>query len=725
MKRKFILYPAVALALMTSASLSSCVDTDEPESLENLRNAVAQEVQANATLLNAKADVEKAYVAVVNANAKAAELQNAYQEYVNAAKAASSAAEIANSKKEEAQTDAETASLVEKAKLDAEAKAVKAKQDLEDAQEAYQANVKKLEVDLLEAQLKYKVQLAQDNAEGLTDLREALTKWNKAQKAVVEAEEELADVYVKAAKNKERYELENEVAKKTKALQEKEDALKKITDDFATYGTEAFAKLWKDYQAKVDGAQAKSDSLTGVVTRLGEDLKLLTKAETEAKTALDAKTKPISDALDKAVTDAQNAVTGLENTIKKAADVAVACSNTVLADLVSTEDLTYKTHDKDGNEVSGQFDLKNGKFVASTDVRANDAAAVAKNIKAAFDKYSADQLLQNRKMYEAVAEKIKSELNERLNDLGKDDKSGERKTWVEYTKAYNTAVSKNDKSAFETAEANLLGQALVVFGEYADDTKTFTVGEKTVKGNAGYFVGVALTDDIPALLVKAGLAESVEKIEWNRLGVYGAWKKLAISLGDGGTNAYMRTIMADATTASAAVQAIVDTYTNAKKAADDKLTAAKNAKNSTKVEESESVKAEKEAYDKAKAAREDKDKEIKKVNAELAPIADQKAYDKVMADYYGELVSKAGATITSAAAYDTYMKFATDEAEYAVTKAKAELAKAEQDLANYDAGKYAAEADIEAAENKVKAKVEAEAEAKAEYEKLKGYYGIN
>jgi hypothetical protein len=317
-------------------------------------------------------------------------------------------------------------------------------------------------------------------------------------------------------------------------------------------------------------------------------------------------------------------------------------------------------------------------------------------------------------------------LNERLNDLGKDDKSGERKTWVEYTKAYNTAVSKNDKSAFETAEANLLGQALVVFGEYADDTKTFTVGGKTVKGNAGYFVGVALTDDIPALLVKAGLAESVEKIEWNRLGVYGAWKKLAISLGDGGTNAYMRTIMADATTASAAVQAIVDTYTNAKKAADDKLTAAKNAKNSTKVEESESVKAEKEAYDTAKKAREAKDEEIKKLNAELAPIVDQQKYDEAMAKYYGDIVKALDSKeITKVEDYETYMEFALSTLETEVKKAEATVAKKERELSDFLSG---ADDDSKAkalrdAEEEYDKAVKAEEKAKAEYEKELSYYG--
>jgi DNA repair exonuclease SbcCD ATPase subunit len=634
--------------------------------------------------------------------------------------------------------EAVKAQKLDSAKLVYDAAIQGAKKTLETKTEEYLAEVENMKTALLKAQLTNQVAIAKlkDNTVGLEALSTKYKAWTDAQDDVVD---KLADVQKKQLEFLDNKDRATDSITKVGAIEEAKKALEQAKDNLehtkttlANSGSDGFAALWKEYQEKVDGVDAKTKQLNGELTKLQEDLKLLSKAETAAKEALDAKTEPITKALDKAVTDAQNAVTGLENTIKKAAEVAVACGNTVLSGLVATEDLSYKTHDKDGNEVEGKFELKEGKFVASTDVRANDAAAVAKNIKAAFDKYAADQLLQNKKNYEAVKDKINSLLNDNLTTLGANDTKGLRKEWADYTKAYNNAVAKNDKAAFATAEANLQAKAIEIFGDYADETKTFTVGDKTVKGGFGYFVGVSISSDnsILDLLVKAGLAKSAQDIEWNRFGAYGAWKQLDVAFGSkdeklniGGDNAYMRTIMEDAATASKAVQAFVDTYTNAKKAADDKLTAAKNAKNSTKVEESDAVKTEKAAYDAAKKAREDKDNEIKAANKELTPIADQKAYDDVMAKYYKGLLDAVSATTTSADAYDTYMEFATSEQQYNVTKAQAELEKAKKDLANYDEGKYAAEADIEAAEKALKKAIEDEAEAKAEYEKLKGYYG--
>jgi len=720
MKRKFILYPAVALALMTSASLSSCVDTDEPDSIADLRAAVSTEIKANADLLEAKAAVENAYVAKVNADAKYQELLNAYQEYVNAEKAAEAAANIALSKQNEAKTDAETASLVEAAKLDAEAKAVKAKQDLESAQEKYQENVEQLKTALLKAQLAERVAIAKINAEGLDDLQKAAKDWDKAVKDVKTEEDNLAKLYSDAifATNKE--DLENEVTKQKKAVRQAEDALATVNREFAEKKSDAFATLWKDYQVKVDGVEAQVDSLTGVLTKLQQELVPLTKAKSDAVDAFNKKTAP-----------AKAAPGNFSSTVVDTKDVAnygVKVENTELKALVEGENLEYKTHDKAGDgavEVTGKFEYKDGKFVPNTKILLKDIADVIKPLKAAFQKYQDDKLGQNSRTFKAVKEKFEGKLNDKLSALGSDNTKGKRKDWTSWMSKYNTAVSGNKKADYETAVAELQTLAVELFGVYADGSKTIN----GVKGDWTQFVSASFSDNIVDLLIKRGYGKTEADIlgtEGTSLGLYGEWKYWDSANKNGNV---LKAVLSDAEDAVKECDKVIKAY-------NDKLTELTNTANG--IEKSDAVKAEREKKEAAEAAEKAKNDEIKAVNDKLTPLSTEKANNEAMANYYKGIVEKMSDKLKTgtddvldAYSYETLRAYAVADKEYDLAVAQRKLAEAEDNLKAYEDGTFVdtdkskAKAKIEAQEKKVEDAKTAEAEAKAEYDKLKAYYGYS
>jgi DNA repair exonuclease SbcCD ATPase subunit len=171
------------------------VDTDEPDSLENLRNAAAQEVQANAALLNAKADVEKAYVAVVNATAKKGEAEAAAAELKNAIQAVKDATEKLQEETKQAAIAAAKDSDVEAAKVNAEKALEEAKKLLDDAKRDYLKAIKDNETDVKTNDTENKVKLARLEAEGLlnSDLSAAMQDVEDKTTVYEGALKELAD----------------------------------------------------------------------------------------------------------------------------------------------------------------------------------------------------------------------------------------------------------------------------------------------------------------------------------------------------------------------------------------------------------------------------------------------------------------------------------------------------------------------------------------------------
>lgn len=714
MKRKFILYPAVALALMTSVSLSSCVDTDEPDSITDLRKAVAQEIQANAGLLNAKANVESAYVAVVNANAKKAEAEAAEKEYQNIQTKADAELQAQIDQISMEENEATKAQKIEAAKLKADQAIQEAKKDLETKTEAYLAEVEKMKTALLKAQLENQVAIAKlkDNTVGLTELTTKYTAWTTAQDDVVEKLAKVEKAKLEFINNKSR--ATDSITKvgaietAKKALETAKDNLEAAEAKFANDGIDAFAKLWQEYQAKVDGVKAKEDSLKALQTLLTEEKTRLEKVKNDAQTALNNKT-----AGDK------NAPNAVKTAMVDCSQYPIACTNTVLQDLIKDQDLSFKTHDKDGNEIEGTFKLKEDKsgFAAEITtagkdqkVLASDVAAIIGNIKSAFEKVSADVLLQNSETYKALKKKNESDLKEAQDNLGNSDSKAARQELAAAKKDFDKA---KDASDVASADADFKAAAIKIFGTYADPAADNVVGkdkegnEIKKKGDYTQFYGIDFDKDIVKMLETAGYGT----IKLENLGLYG---QLMIAT-EADVTALANKVKADAEAGAKAAQKLVDTYNTTLAAATDKA---------AKAESSDAAKAEKEAYDKAKAAFDAKDKELTAVNNELAPIADQTALNQKMADTYGAYVKALDDKLTTDS-YDTYRQFALSTLETEVKKAEATVAEKERDLADFLSGadnddKAKAVRDAQEAYDKA---VKAEEKAKAEYEKELSYYG--
>jgi hypothetical protein len=712
MKRKFILYPAVALALMTSASLSSCVDTDEPDSITDLRKAVAQEIQANAGLLNAKANVESAYVAVVNANAKKAEAEAAEKEYQNIQTKADAELQAQIDQINMEENEATKAQKIEEAKLKADQAIQDAKKDLESKTEAYLAEVEKQKTALLKAQLENQVAIAKlkDNTVGLTELTTKYTAWTTAQDDVVEKLAKVEKAKLEFINNKSR--ATDSITKvgaietAKKALETAKDNLEAAEAKFANDGIDAFAKLWQEYQAKVDGVKAKEDSLKALQTLLTEEKTRLEKAKNDAQTALDKKT-----AGDK------NAPNAVKTAMVDCSQYPIACTSSVLRDLVKDQDLTFKTHDKDGNVIDGKFKVDGEKFVAEITtagkdqkVLASDVAAIIGNIKSAFEKVSANVLLQNSEVYKALATKNSSNLKDAQDELGTSDSKAARQELAAAKKDFDKA---KDASDVASADAAFKAAAITIFGTYADPTADNVIGQDKEgndikkKGDYTQFYGIDFDKDIVKMLETAGYG----KIDLNNLGLYGKWKKAT----EADVTALANKVKADADACAKAAQSLVDTYNSTLAAANDKA---------AKAESSDAAKAEKAAFDAAKAAFDAKDKELTAVTNELAPISDQTALNQKMADTYGAYVKALDDKLTTDS-YDTYRQFALSTLETEVKKAEATVAEKERDLADFLSGadddtKAKAVRDAQEAYDKA---VKAEEKAKAEYEKELSYYG--
>jgi hypothetical protein len=387
--------------------------------------------------------------------------------------------------------------------------------------------------------------------------------------------------------------------------------------------------------------------------------------------------------------------------------------------LIKNQDLSFKTHDKDGNDIEGTFKLKEDKsgFVAEITtagkdqkVLASDVAAIIGNIKSAFEKVSANVLLQNSEAYKALATKNSSNLKDAQDDLGTSDSKAARQELAAAKKDFDKA---KDASDVASADAAFKAAAITIFGTYADPTADNVIGQDKEgndikkKGDYTQFYGIDFDKDIVKMLETAGYG----KIDLNNLGLYGKWKKAT----EADVTALANKVKPDADACAKAAQSLVDTYNSTLAAANDKA---------AKAESSDAAKAEKAAFDAAKAAFDAKDKELTAVTNELTPIADQTALNQKMADTYGAYVKALDDKLTTDS-YDTYRQFALSTLETEVKKAEATVAEKERDLADFLSGadddtKAKAVRDAQEAYDKA---VKAEEKAKAEYEKELSYYG--
>jgi hypothetical protein len=763
---------------MTSASLSSCVDTDEPDSLENLRNAVAQEVQANATLLNAKADVEKAYIAVVNAQAKQEEAKAAAAEYENVATKANAEcrAQVDQIKMEE--NEATKAQKIEAAKLAAEKATNDAKANLEAAVAAYKAaietaktTVRNAEFETMKAELQNKVNIAKLNAEGLSqkkvledgtvveggdgELLDKLKAVTKAQKGLLEAQEDLATYLADDCfEDADRQELKSTLDEKEAALSVAKAGLEFYKNSFETKGYEAFADLWKKYEADVLSAQYKADSIKIAIDQLTRELAPLNEAKTtaenkwsgsDAESAVSKFKKKIQDALD------ENAAWIPSHT------VTVKISNIMVAAQCAEEygkgDVKFK---KEGNATDGY------QFKAVGYAQKNDITKDLEDLQTKLDNISKDKLAQNSEIVDYLRATVSDDYKTAETAyMGADKKSGALKTWRDAITEYNKADVRKDAGKFGTALTNLETAAQALFGSYAAgiDWQKFTSTD--VEGHVEEYLWLngALTKD--GKLVKVnGDAVTVDGNEVGKVADYkaittAAWAELYKDMGVYGTwkaekdkmEAAKQSMMSDAATDLEALKKVIADFkaktdllnnstswqTDGGKNADNfKADLEKNGYNDA-AKAADDVKTAREAFKTAEAAAKVVADKLQAAKNESAAFLAQDAENQARAKEYHEklkALSTDNVNLSDQERYDLYEVYKADallEKENAVTKATIERDDAKATLDAFDKGELDEKhkADIEKKTKAVKKAEDDLKEAQEEYDRIKSYYGIN
>lgn len=774
MKRKFILYPAVALALMASASLSSCVDTDEPESLDALRNAKAEEVRANANLLNAQAEVEKAYVAVVNAKAALDQAKVAGEEARSAMEQYKAALDKAEKDQKIAEIQAGSADNIEAAKLDAEKNKLKAEADkitegdnalltakgnAEDAAVEYQKAIDDAKLKLAKEQLAAAFNMARLEAETAAELADATpalqtayNNWKTAVDELEQAQDKLAKAYAQAVKDpKTKNELVETVAKKEQAVDDAQRALDKFNQQVEEAKAQGWLQgesVWKVLVDEVNGYLAVVDGNKTV------------KAQAAIKKE---KTKDTRDSLQDVVNKLtekfngikQNAVNALENYKKTEVVVEVECKNAELqkciGDKVTFTDVE-SSQMENGNpkKLSGEFtyDKDSKKYKSSIKFRNDDIKGITNALnkfKESVNVYATDQLGQNSRAFEAIANKFNSNLTD-LRKSVETNSTALKKKWTEAVNEYTKAAAGNDKGKYNTAVGKLQVAVQNLFGDdgYAADPdgwKQFSsldvYDDKTVE----IFTQKELKADNTLTYDQA------RQKAWGKLGQFGALKQAEYNnqnndaqvsvlsdadgmvKADGGTIAAVIKNFSDKLSAE---QKKVDAFnTNAEgKATYDELQAKTKELNAAKTA---ATNAETEYNDvdfKSKYAKklydfyiDDEDSPIKAAIAAKAIKKEDNGYLTIPTPSAPKALVDAGiienGNIKTEAALAA-MK-ATKEKELA--NAKIELEDAKADVANFDLGTYGKKEDIDPLVEAVKEK-EANLEKKqAEYEKELSYLG--
>jgi hypothetical protein len=745
MKRKFILYPAVALALMTSASLSSCVDTDEPESLENLRNAVAQEVQANAGLLNAKAAVENAYVAVVNADARKAEALAAREEYKNVEEKAKNEKLAAEHQYAIDTLAATSAQYIEAAKQLAEKELTDAKAKLEKAKSDYEKAIKDANVAIEKAHIELKRDLAKLAAEGSFaegadgELYTKLDAIAKAEKKVAKAEKALADYIADDCfKASDRQTLKAELDAKEVLLNKAKADLEFLNSTFESKKYDAFAELWQKYEAEVLAGQGKNDSITIAKAQIARELEPLSTAEANAEKAWKGSDDNSAvSKFKKKVNDALND----DAAWNPAHTVTVKISNIVVAGQLAA---SYGAFKKEGNDADGY------QYKATGFAQKNNIKDVLKDLKSKLESISKDKLGQNAEIVDYLYATISDEYKTVRNQyVGSDGKSGDLKAWKDAVTNYNKADTRKDAAKLASALETLKEKAQTLFGKYADgvDWQKFTSSDieghieeylalngaikVTRKNDKGVDEVVTVTD-----------YKQVTKDEWKtiypNMGSYGAWKVKYDAM-----DAAKQTVMSDAATDLANLNSVMEAFAaktdllnnsilawNIENADNFQADLQKNGYNDA-ANAAGDVKKAREAYKAAQAAAQAvKDKQTAANNSAKA-FEDAYKESQARAEEYYKKAKALNATKLNdqerADLYEVYKAEAIVDKENAIASAQIEFDDKKKELDAFDAGeidKFHKDQIKVKSEAVDTAKEELET-AKAEYDRYKSYYGIN
>jgi len=709
MKRKFILYPAVALALMASASLSSCVDTDEPESLEALRNAKAEEVRANAGLINAKTAVENAYVAVVNANAAQQEAEARRLAAVAAEAEYNAAVTKATTELAIAKTQAASEAEIATAKLEAEITLNQKKTAWEEEVYKYKDAVAKWQNEINKIEATYKKDFADWQYENndLQELRTALRTLKDAQADLADANLALADAM--ADNNP-----EDDVADAQRvydlAVSNKEAAE-------AMFSSLDIAKITEEYNA----LKAKKDNVEW--TKKEYDLKLakLKNEKTDLESPLgdgtsDGLIKTFNDK-NTALTNAKNANSGKEAAYKNSTTgLEVACSNTVLQAAIGNEVGAFKTYEKgeDGKWKSDKslngifkYDEKNKKYVAvlasdktkAIQVRQDDVESATAELRKLFNAFTT-KTTQNPKDYDVAVAKLTGAASHQLNDvIGKDNKSLLRGEWYTQVTNFNNAKSKNKADLYDETQLKAAIQAL--FGtDY--DWKIFTTSD-------------AFND------VEQWIKDSGKDVDYSKLGEYGKWKKLVQT---------QNNLSSETEFTSDASKAVgdIDKYKK-----DYDKTVEEKHKEDANVNNVDAVKKAQQEFDEAKKAKEDQEAKVKAKADEIAAVTkEQKAVATDSLNAYNNILTaleafsvEYGEVTVTAKNFEKTKNEALEKLNKDVDEAAEKLAEKKEDLEKYKAGRFDKGTAIRNAQEAVRDAERAVEDAQADYDRINAKLAVN
>jgi hypothetical protein len=700
MKRKFILYPAVALALMTSASLSSCVDTDEPESLEALRNAKAEEVRANAGLINAKTAVENAYVAKVNADARYREAEAAYKEYEALIKKQEQELDAIKKKIEGDVNNAIAQQEIDKAKADWDKLIADAKASYEAANALYQKAIEDAKVTIQEAQLSDKVKLAQNAKEGVNqDLTTAYDKYVDALDKANKKLEEIQNFFAKKVSDGtfKRSTLEKDVITKKFALDKAIADTVNFAKAMSEKGIDAFGALYVEYQDKVNAVEAEKNKLNAKNKELQDVIDLdLQPAQNKTAQALTDAEKAYNDKKTALNEDYDKKIKALKEGKVEAGKLTFACSNTKLVnELIDASKIgDFKVTDK-----------KDG-YVNTAEIEGQKSEDAVKKLRETVNAVYVDLLNDYARKIQAMKDKAAIGLATATKEM-----NTSKTNWSNAVDKYRAKVTDDG------LEADLIEKAKDLFGEYADNTKG---------GNWKWFSNKsAFTTDgatMKDLLKKAGVTNP----EWGKMGKYGAYQSAL----EGSNTEMIDNVLDDAKKLLDAIDGKVNEYKNALKALEDGKKGIEGTDEMKKLAEAKT--AAKTADDAAKAAvKAQKDKIQAEVTDELNKITNQETKNKNLATLYYGWANQLSSIVEGTEdmtnqqktyLFNIYVGYAKEKLANNVAVAQDEYNLKKQDLDAFDAGTYDPDKALEGLNTEYETLQKKADDAKRTYDNLVEYY---
>lgn len=451
MKNRNIPYYAAALLMAAglSTSMVSCVDTDEPESIAQLRNAKAEEVRARANEINQEAEVQKSLAALNNAELarKAAETE------------AYTAMQVLNRKNQEL--------------LNAKQELANAKEQIEidktKLQNALQAAKDSIALDSLKAAYEWTIKVAKANAEAKYEAAAtALTKAKNDATIALATEKNRVDEAQKAALiaaarfkqygiNDTLIALNNAYQDSLDILTDKQRALTKAINDLDKKYTDEDA-----YEADIEAKQKAYDDAVEAQAKF-KDLA----QSTEVKTWLDTWAT-----LDEAINNATPKKEQIGYEITK-----LKQDSTALADAFPIKPSDYQDQEVKKDDIKFDIpELIQAKLKAKAtfgDFTVSDDGATLSNSK---DLKNSDLLDDNNKAFDEILNFLKQNYTNAITSAANAETVNDKKTawddavkaikdkkkaWEDAVKAYKEEHNSTTESDLESASLDLYGMKTI------------------------------------------------------------------------------------------------------------------------------------------------------------------------------------------------------------------------------------------------------------------------